>query len=125
MGKVLTKLEHGYSLRPAARLIDNFLQALGLETSSSVGTPCTKQEMRKDDERPLTSEGAALVKKRVGMLLSVAHDRADIAYAVKEVARGMKTPTAGDLIRLKRLCRYLSDKWDFGLDLTGDPSQGH
>ena len=34
-------------------------------------------------------------------------DRPDIAFAVKELARGMSEPTVGDLRALRRLGRYL------------------
>ena len=34
-------------------------------------------------------------------------DRPDIQYAAKEVSRGMAKPTTADLMRLKRLARYL------------------
>ena len=34
-------------------------------------------------------------------------DRPDIQYAAKEVSRGMARPTNRDLLRLKRLIRYL------------------
>ena len=37
----------------------------------------------------------------------LALDRADIQFAVKEACRGMANPTRGDLIKLRRLGRYL------------------
>ncbi len=49
LGRVLTKLEHGFALRPAARLYENFLLALGPTTSSAAGTPCAKQELCRED----------------------------------------------------------------------------
>ena len=37
----------------------------------------------------------------------ITQDRCDIAYATKEVARCMAKPTWGDVVKLKRLIRYL------------------
>jgi len=34
-------------------------------------------------------------------------DRADLSFASKEASRGMSRPTAGDVVRLKRIIRYL------------------
>ena len=40
----------------------------------------------------------------------LAPGRPDLAYAVKELARSMSTPTNGDWLRLKRLSRYLKGR---------------
>ena len=37
----------------------------------------------------------------------LSQDRPDIQYSVKEICRGMSNPTTEDLIKLKRLARYL------------------
>ena len=37
----------------------------------------------------------------------MSHDRPDISFAAKEVARGMAKPTVKDITKLKRLIRYL------------------
>ena len=34
-------------------------------------------------------------------------DRADLPYASKEISRGMSSPKVGDIVRLKRILRYL------------------
>ena len=120
LGRVLTKVEGGFAIRPSARLINSYLEALNLKKASPVTTPCTKQEMRRENEKELDPEGASLVRKAVGILLFIAHDRADIAYATKEISRGMKTPTDGDLVRLKRVGRYLVNKKDYKLNLVGN-----
>ena len=39
----------------------------------------------------------------------LAQDRADIQYATKEVCRGMAKPTQADMVKLKRVVRYLKD----------------
>ena len=37
----------------------------------------------------------------------MAQDRADLSFSAKEVSRGMANPTQGDLVRIKRVVRYL------------------
>ncbi len=79
MGRVLTKVEGGFALRPSAKLINNYLEVLSLTKAAAVSTPCTKQEMRRENEKKLDLEGESLVRKAVGILLFIGHDRADIA----------------------------------------------
>ena len=123
MGRVLTKIEGGFALRTSAKLINNFLEAFNSTKASAVRTPCVKQEMRQENEKELDLEGASLVRKAVGILLFIAHDRADVAYATKEISRGMKAPTDGDLVRLKRLGRFLVNKKHYTVNLTADRSK--
>ena len=40
----------------------------------------------------------------------LAQDRSDIQYAIKELSRGMATPTVGDRKQLKKLGRYLLER---------------
>ena len=37
----------------------------------------------------------------------VALERVDVQYSAKECSRGMSKPTKGDLVRIKRVVRYL------------------
>ena len=106
--KIEAELQTGQQTVYLGRVIENFLQALGLGQSSAVRTPCAKQEFRKEDEKLLPGEWASLVRNCMSILPFIAHDRADAAGATKEMARGMKTPTTGDLTRLKRIGRYES-----------------
>ncbi len=45
----------------SAKLINNYLEVLSLTNASAVSTPCTMQEMRRESENELNSEGASLV----------------------------------------------------------------
>ncbi len=123
LGLVLSKVEGCFALRPSAKLINIYLEALNLTKASAVSTPCIKQDMRRENEQELDLEGAALVRKAVGISLFIAHDRADIAYATKEISRGMKAPTDGDLVRHKRVGCYLVNKKRYKVNLTADMSK--
>jgi len=60
-----------------------------------------------DDDELLGPEDARLYRGVAARLNYVAPDRSDIAYAVKEAARNMSSPTASGLRRLKKIGRYL------------------
>ena len=72
LGRVLTKIEGGFALRPSAKLINNYLEVLNLQKAAAVSRICVKQEMRRENEKELDLEGASLVRKAVGILLFIA-----------------------------------------------------
>ncbi len=43
----------------------------------------------------------------------VALERVDVQYAAKECSRGMCKPTRGDVVRIKRVVRYLKSTVHF------------
>eukprot|EP00972_Heterocapsa_arctica_P047516 7007367-Heterocapsa_arctica.AAC.1 len=43
----------------------------------------------------------------------------DISFTIKELARRLATPTSADMLRARRLLRYLRDTTDYVLRLTG------
>lgn len=55
----------------------------------------------------LSAQDAGLFRSLAARANYLAMDRADIAYAAKELCRRMKAPTATDLSALKRVARYL------------------
>ena len=50
---------------------------------------------------------ATTYRRAAARLNYITLDRADLSYASKEASRGMSNPTVGDVIRLKRILRYL------------------
>ena len=79
----------------------------GMSESKAVATPGTKAEEQEGDEANLGESEATSYRRATATLNYLSQDRPDIAYAVKECARGMARPTAGDSARLKRILRYL------------------
>ena len=79
----------------------------GMGESKAVTTPGAKAEEQEGDEAPLNETEATSYRRAAATLNYLAQDRPDIAYAVKECARGMSRPTASDSVRLKRVLRYL------------------
>ena len=66
-------------------------------------------EMYFDEESSLLGvRDALLYRAIVARANYLAQDRFDIAYAVKELSRGMSSPTYADWNQLKKLGRYLT-----------------
>ena len=53
----------------------------------------------------------------------LAQDRSDIQFAIKELSRSMANPTTGDMIRLKRLARYLKGSPRLVMNYPWQPKQ--
>ena len=77
-----------------------------------VTTPGTPDEGRPtvDNEDKLSENDATKYRVIVAQMDDLSLDRPDIAYAVKELARSMSSPSDGDWLRLKRLGRYLKGR---------------
>jgi hypothetical protein len=59
-------------------------------------------------------------REAVGSLLYLAtHTRPDISFTVGILGRAMATPSAQDVVAVKRLMRYLSGTRDYGIVLSG------
>ena len=85
------------------------IDSLGLKGARGVDTPASDQHKLHEDEEPeyLPKEQGTLYRACVARCNFLGLDRPDIQYAAKEVSRGMANPTQDDLVRLKRLARYL------------------
>ena len=72
-------------------------------------TPGEKAHSREEEEnmRPLLASEASHYRALAARANYLAQDRADIAFAAKEVCRGMSAPTVGHMRALRRLGRYL------------------
>ena len=58
------------------------------------------------------------MRTRKGMLMRLTPIRPDISYAVKELTRGLQTPTTGDYNKLKHLLRYLRGTQDYAIAIS-------
>ena len=80
----------------------------GMKGCAPVSTPGVNEDRRDDKEdHELTHAEAYAYRRSAAMGNYMAQDRPDISFATKEVARGMAKPTKRDLVKLKRLIRYL------------------
>ena len=102
----------GISYEADPRHTEIIIEQLKLQDAKPVSTPGTKEEGRTQEghDNPLGEKESSNFRAIVARCNYIAPDRPDIAYAAKELARHMATPTEGDWQRLKRLGRYLKGK---------------
>ena len=53
LGRLLTKTERGFLVKPLAKLFDSLLSCAGLENCNPVHSPGVRSESRVPDEKPL------------------------------------------------------------------------
>jgi len=98
--------------------VAKILEESGMSKCRAANTPGTEALKRKiEDEYELSREDHSAYRKLVGQLLWLAPVRPDIAYGVKELSRGVSSPTAEHLSKAKHLLRYLSGTRDYCLEL--------
>ena len=87
------------------------IKEFALEGSKGVETPGVNENRLCDDEEdntePLPANQVTKYRAAAARCNFLGLDRPDVQYAAKEVSRGMANPTNRDLLRLKRLVRYL------------------
>ena len=108
LNRVLRVTQSGWELEADQRHADILVRQLNLENAKPVSTPCDDKYIHiHEDEEELTHNMARQFRELAARANYLAQDRADIQYAVKEICRGMSSPTRGDHRKLKRLGRYL------------------
>ena len=99
----------GIRLEADQRHPEILCKQLGFEEANGVDTPGVHQS-RDDDEQLqelLPDHQVTMLRACAARCNFLSLDRPDIQFSAKEVSRGMAHPTEGDLLRLKRLVRYL------------------
>ena len=91
--------------------------AKGLATPATPATVAITSGSTADDD--LLMEDAALFRSVVGALMWACDVRPDLAFAVKELARGMAAPTESRWTCVKRVLRYVCATRGAVLDLSG------
>ena len=91
---------------------------LGLEGCKPVGTPSVAQSSAAAVESPFLDDLAhARYRRVVGKLIWTIQERPDIAQAVAACSRAVQAPTENDMIKLKRIVRYLAGTMNYRLHL--------
>ena len=100
-----------YRIITSRRYIDQSLKDMDMEKCNPVSTPglqVTEKDLATEEQLPEVL--ARLYRRVTGRLLYVAGQRPDVQKAVKELARGMSSPTNIHWAWLKRAMRYLVNK---------------
>ena len=82
------------------------MKTFGLEDSKPVSTPMvnTLKPSKNDDSAEVNQ---TLYRSMIGKLQYVIHNRLDIAFVVRIVARFSANPKENNLMAMKRIMRYL------------------
>ena len=110
LSRVVTWTIKGIKYEADQRHVEIILKQLSLEEASKpVSTPGIKQDGPEDpaDAEELGKQEATAYRGITARANYVCQDRSDIQFAVKELSRGMASPTVGDRKQLKRFGRYL------------------
>jgi hypothetical protein len=120
LGGYIMRVEGGFVQYCKESYVKEFLEILGLSSSSSVATPGEKADMKTQNEEVLPADEASLFRRATGIALFIGRFRPECQYAIKECSRGMSNPTAGDLRRLKRVARYLRGRPSCSIVMKAD-----
>ena len=107
----------------------SIIEQLGLREAKVAATPAVK--MTQEDAReqleaePLPAADATRYRSVVMRAAYMAQDRPDLAEAVKSLSRRMVAPTPGDMVRLKRLGRYVLGRPAASLEFRCQQLPGH
>ena len=116
LGRHLRWTKAGIVLEANPKHVEELLKEWDMCGSRSVCSPGVAEgtpkpvdgaEESKDAETVLVGQRATMYRRAVATLNYISHDRVDIGFATKEVARAMANHTEQDEIRLKRVLRYL------------------
>ena len=108
MGRCIRWEDDGITIEGENKYIDQMAEDWDMQKCSPVSSPGTFEDKREDGgETELTPEKAYKYRKAAAMGNYMSQDRPDIRFAAKEVSRGMAKPTERDVVKLKRLIRYL------------------
>ena len=78
-----------------------------MTSCNQVTSPGIKDERSEEAEVPLAGPAARLYRRTVARLNYLAQDRADLAFTTKAVACTMSAPSTKDVLKLKRILRYV------------------
>ena len=109
LGRCTTRREDSIEMSMPTSYIDKMLEQLDMLKCRHAATPGT-DSLRKliDSEELLSPEDHRLYRRIVGQLLWLSSIRPDIQFAVKELSRGLTSPTEDHRTKMKTLLRYLA-----------------
>ena len=109
LNRIIRVTHEGWEMEADQRHADIIIERLNLKEAKGVSSPCEEEKRWEDDENreALTDQEGRKYRELAARANYLAQDRCDIQYAVKELCRGMCTPTKGDVKKLRRLGRYL------------------
>ena len=117
LGWQITRTMHGFDVAVNEQLARDIVSDAGLETTTRT-THVPGMKERLEDETPCDAVDHRYYRTQVGRLLYYGALRADMQFAIKELARDVQAPTQASLNALKRCIRYLRSSTAYVLHLT-------
>jgi len=112
LGRTIKITGSGIEFEGDQKHVKILLDEWDMINSKSVSSPGADGEKanlldKQQEEEKIHDKEATVYRRAAARLNYMSQDRADLAYAAKECSRGMANPTLGDVVRIKRVIRYL------------------
>ncbi|CAE8640336.1 unnamed protein product [Polarella glacialis] len=123
LGKEYRRIKDGFAVRVPPEYYEKLLEMFRLETCRSVVSPAENVSDHGTKGESLSDQQVSQYRTAVGRLMWLIHERADLAYVVKELARNLREPTTAEWGRLKRCLRYVRGTTSAEQHLTYNPQE--
>ncbi|CAE8609731.1 unnamed protein product [Polarella glacialis] len=123
LGKEYRRVKDGFAVRVPPEYYEKLLEMFRLETCRSVVSPAENVSDHGTKGESLSDQQVSQYRTAVGKLMWLIHERADLAYVVKELARNLREPTTVEWGRLKRCLRYVRGTTNAEQHLTYNPQE--
>jgi len=109
LGRSICWTGRGLEYEADPKHVQVLLEEWDMKACRGVASPGVKESEKEEEKVVLPDSGAKAFRRAAARLNYLAQDRADIAYATKELARSMAAPRQVDVVHLKRTLRYLKN----------------
>ena len=112
LNRIIGVCEKGWRYEADPRHAELIIRGLNMQDAKGVKTPGEDQKpwCEVEDAEALPVQDATPFRALAARANYLSPDRPDAQYAIKEICRGMASPTRGDLKKLRRLARYLLER---------------
>ena len=108
LNRVIGVSKDGWTYEADPRYAELIIRGLNMQVAKGVKTPGEdpKPWSEEEDAEALSPHDFTSFRALAARANYLSPDRADAQYAIKEICRGMASPTRGDLKKIRRLARY-------------------
>ena len=99
--------QQGISYEGNAKYVQALLDDWNMKSCRPVVSPGVVEGSKVEKDEALSKEEALHFRRGAATLNYVALDRPDISFSTKEICRAMSVARANDLVKVKRIPRYL------------------
>ena len=109
LGRLITWDHHGVKIESDPKIVEALLTEWDMLNSKGVVSPGVKETVAETnhEEAHLVGPDVSTYRRAVARLKYMSIDRQGLAFATKELAFKQSSPTGKDVVRLKRVLRYL------------------